>query len=545
MKRITFVIGCLLAIITMAQAQTDCESMLEAADGYYNKGEYRKAADMYKIVQEECGNNFGGAATKLKDCNGKLKENADYNKCTTVEACDYYLETYPKGRYVAKVQQKREKLIRDKENARLRAEEDAAYENCTTEEDCEEYLEDYPDGRYVEQVQAKLEQLIEERHMREEDDAYAKCTTESACAKYMAEYPNGRYYSRVVAKKNTLEAEHLRKEKEAARTAYMKIKKVEFGNTDASNNIINGFGSTLYASEIKYLTPKITYDGILDEAKLVSIKVKIFRPNGTMISGSSASSDYTYSETFWVYTGSNNSRQMIGWGNASGGSYSSGTYRFEFWYEGTRIYHAYVIVKDKENALSRGNWRSALRKCRDYVMQTYDNGSYKGQLYDGSRSGLGMYSWNSGTYYVGNWNSGSKNGRAIYMAEQGYIVSNCADCVYYVGGWSSGDKSGSGTCYDKFGNLIYDGDFSNDKPTGSYPMTGYNSYKFECQELSGGDYYVGETRDGKRHGKGIYIWSSGDMWYGQWKDGIRDGYGIYMPYQGSVSTGTWKGDTKQ
>ena len=545
MKRIVYMVLCLLLSFSFAQAQSECESMLEAANGYYSKGDYEKAAKMYKVVQEDCGDNYGGSASKLKDCNRKLKEDSDYRKCTTIESCDAYLETYPNGRYMAKVQQKRAKLVKDKEDARLRAEEDAAYENCTTEEDCEEYLADYPEGRYVEQVQAKLEQLVEERLMREEDEAYANCTTELACAAYLKEYPNGRYYSRVVAKKNTLEAERLRKEKEAAKTAYMKIQKIEFANVKKNGDIIDSYGSTLYASDIKYLKPRITYDGILDEYKYVTLYCKIVKPDGSIETNSNSPSGYTYSDSFYVQTGTYNTHLLTGWGNENGNCYSAGNHRLEIWYEGNRIYQTSFMVKTKENALSRGNWRTALMKCRTYVMQSYDNGSYKGQLYDSKRSGLGMYYWNGVAYYIGNWGSNTKNGNAIYMAEPGYVVSNCPDCVYYVGGWSNGDKSGTGTCYDKFGNLIYYGTFVNDKPTQTYPMTGYSSYKFECQELSCGDYYIGETKDGHRHGKGVYIWSRGDMWYGNWTDGQRDGYGIYMPYQGSVSTGTWKGDTKQ
>lgn len=536
---------CLLLSFSYVQAQSECESMLEAANGYYNKGDYEKAAKMYKVVQEGCGDNYGGSASKLQDCNRKLKEDSDYKKCTTIEACDSYLETYPKGRYEAKVKQKRAKLIKDREDARLRAEEDAAYENCTTEEDCEEYLEEYPEGRYVEKVQAKLEQLVEERLMREEDEAYAKCTTEAACSEYLEEYPNGRYYSRVVAKKNTLEAERLRKEKEAAKTAYMKIQKIEFANVKKDGDIIDSYGFTMYASEIMYLKPRITYDGILDESKYVTLYCKIVKPDGSIGTNSNSPSGYTYSDSFYVQTGTFNTHKLTGWGNENGNSYTSGTYKFELWYEGSKIYQTTFVVKDKENALSRGNWRTALRKCRDYATFTYDNGSYSGQAYNGSRSGLGMYSWNDGSYYVGGWNSGDRKGMAIYIPKSGYTLNNCPDCAYYVGEWSSYDKSGMGKCYNKFGNLIYYGSFANDKPTQTYPMTGYSSYKFECQELSRGDYYVGETKDGKRHGKGIYIWSSGDMWYGNWSDGQRDGYGIYMPYQGSVSTGTWKGDTKQ
>lgn len=541
MKRIVFIIVILLLAFTVAQAQTECESMLEAANTYYDNGDYAKAAKMYKMLQEECDSNFGGAAAKLKDCNYKLKEDADFKKCTSIAACDAYLETYPNGRYVAKVRQKRSGFVK----AQMMAEEDALYHNCTTEEDCEEYLETYPEGRYVTQVSAMLEQLVAER---EEDEAYARCTNELACEEYIRDYPNGRYYWKVVAKKNTLEAERLHREREAAKTAYMNIQKIEFANVNKAGDIINSYGFTMYDADIMYLRPRITYGGILDDSRYVTLDVKIIKPNGSIESNSNSPSGYTYSNSFYVQTGPNNTYLFTGWGNESKTCYVAGTYRFELWYEGNRIYQTTFVVKDKENALSRGNWRSALRKCRDYVMKTYDNGSYKGQLYDGNRSGLGMYSWNSGSFYIGNWKSGDKNGKAIYMVASGNSVANCPDCAYYVGGWENGDKSGTGTCYDKFGKLIYDGGFANDKPTGGYPMTGYDSYKFECIEYSGdfaGCYYVGETYQGYPHGKGVFIWSSGDMWYGQWKDGIRDGYGIYMHYQGSVSTGTWKGDTKQ
>ena len=537
MKRIVFIIVILLLAFTVAQAQTECESMLEAANTYYDNGDYAKAAKMYKMLQEECDSNFGGAAAKLKDCNYKLKEDSDYKKCTSIAACDAYLENYPNGRYVAKVKQKRTGLL----NAKAKAEEDAMFQNCTTEADCEEYLETYPEGRYVDQVTAMLEQLVAER---EEDEAYARCTNELACEEYIRDYPNGRYYWKVVAKKNTLEAERLHREREAAKTAYMNIQKIEFANVNKAGDIINSYGFTMYDADIMYLKPRITYGGILDESRYVVLDVKIIKPNGSIESNSNSPSGYTYSNSFYVQTGSNNTYLFTGWGNESKTCYVAGTYRFELWYEGNRIYQTTFVVKDKENALSRGNWRSALRKCRDYVMKTYDIGTYKGQLYEGRRSGLGMFSWNNGGCYIGGFNS-SRHGRGLYIVGDDYYVANCPGCIYYVGEWSDDVKSGTGTCYDKFGNLIYDGDFSNGKPTGSYPMTGYDRFKFECIEYSSGAYYVGETYNGKRHGKGVYIWSSGDMWYGNWSNGERDGYGIYMPYQGSVSTGTWKGDTRQ
>ena len=34
-----------------------------------------------------------------------------------------------------------------------------------------------------------------------------------------------------------------------------------------------------------------------------------------------------------------------------------------------------------------------------------------------------------------------------------------------------------------------------------------------------GDKYVGEYKDGKRHGQGTYTWADGDKYVGEWKDG--------------------------
>ncbi len=34
-----------------------------------------------------------------------------------------------------------------------------------------------------------------------------------------------------------------------------------------------------------------------------------------------------------------------------------------------------------------------------------------------------------------------------------------------------------------------------------------------------GDKYVGEWKDGKRHGEGTYTWSDGDKYVGEYKDG--------------------------
>ena len=547
MKRILLLFLCFWGFIAVAPAQTDCEKMLEAANSYYKEGKYDKAANMYKFIQEDChDNNYGGAASKLRDCNQKLKEDADYRKCTSIETCDLYLDNYPQGRYVAKVQQKREKFVKDMQNARLWAEEEAAFKKCVTRKDFEAFIEQYPDGRYLEQAMEKLEEFEEERLRRVEDSIYAKCDTESACEAYLKAFPWGRYSASVWSKKNEFERKR-KLEEEASKIGYMYIGKVDIANVGFGGTVIDDYGSTFYASDIKYLLPRITYNGILDEARRVQIDYKIIKPDGSLLSFWNSPSGYTSSDVFWVQPGTNNIRELTKCGSGGDEKYVSGVYKIELWYNGSRIYKISFIVMDKETPLTFGEWRKVLKKCNEHVTQKYRNGAYKGELdEDTRRAGLGMMVVVDGTYYFGNWVSGEKNGVGLYIPPAGYsAVVNCPDCVYYVGEFSSNKKAGTGKCYNRFGNLVYHGSFVDGSPSDTYPKTENGGSKFEYIEYPSGDCYVGETRDGKCCGKGIFIYNNGDLWYGDWEDDARNGSGVFMPYQGDVSSGTWKNDKQK
>lgn len=339
---------------------------------------------------------------------------------------------------------------------------------------------------------------------------------------------------------------------QAAAKAYMNITQVDFANTDEDSNILQDFGTTLTASEVKYLTPRIHYDGLATEAKKVTLYVKLYNPDGSLRTGTDSPSGYTYSTELTVSPGNGKTYSLPGWGNASGGTYTGGTHRFEIWYNGKQLYQKSVTLQGSgvaqsivSNSLSRREWAEALRKTVNYVTEKYDNGSYKGEKANGRRSGLGVYAWNDETYYWGRWANGDENGMAIYILPEGYQAANCPDCSFFVGHYSSDDKSGKGTCYDEFGTLIYYGNFENDKPTEAYPTTGdYSAYRFECIKYNSGDMYLGETKDGLREGYGIYIWKSGDAWYGPWTDDKRDGYGIHLYYNGAFKTDTWRENTK-
>jgi len=179
--------------------------------------------------------------------------------------------------------------------------------------------------------------------------------------------------------------------------------------------------------------------------------------------------------------------------------------------------------------------KTALKTMMAYVNKIYDGDWYKGQIFNGNR-GDGVYRWSNGFYYFGNFDAnGNMNGYSMYMAPEGYNMSGNNNCNVFVGNFSSNKAYGKGTCYNEDGDLIYYGDFSYGKATGTYPSaTSYPSYKFKTIDYSNGDKYVGETKDGNREGRGVYVWSNGNAWYGSWANDIRNGGGIFLSYDANL-----------
>ena len=202
-----------------------------------------------------------------------------------------------------------------------------------------------------------------------------------------------------------------------------------------------------------------------------------------------------------------------------------------------------------ETALTRGDWRTLLNKCCENG-KIISGGYFKGTIdpYTNGREGMGMMGWPTiNTYYFGEFANDKWEGIGIYINEPAsmYIDGSC----YFIGDWLDGYQTGVGACYDKYGNIIYVGDFENGEPTETYPMSSadleeYKDYKFECIKYTTG-YYVGMTYKGEPHDFGFFMWDSGDLWYGDWENGIREGDGVYIPYNGTVIEGVWHGNDRE
>ena len=59
-----------------------------------------------------------------------------------------------------------------------------------------------------------------------------------------------------------------------------------------------------------------------------------------------------------------------------------------------------------------------------------------------------------------------------------------------------------------------------------------------------GDTYDGSWVEDKRHGQGTYVWHDGSKYKGNYSHGIRCGYGIYYYTNGTIYEGTWQDNLK-
>lgn len=197
--------------------------------------------------------------------------------------------------------------------------------------------------------------------------------------------------------------------------------------------------------------------------------------------------------------------------------------------------------------MSNSHWRTVLGYCFENPSRTFNGDPYKGGMYNNDCQDFGAYKWNSSkSMYFGLWDNGERDGEGLHICGEGYHLFDNDDAKFFIGEYSNGSVAdGNGTIYDKNGYMIYYGEFKNGKPTGSFISNpSGSSWKFECISYNNGDYYIGETHEGKPRGYGVYVWKNKDFWMGRWSEGKRSGKGMYVYYNGNVLTGRWNGDTR-
>ena len=110
-------------------------------------------------------------------------------------------------------------------------------------------------------------------------------------------------------------------------------------------------------------------------------------------------------------------------------------------------------------------------------------------------------------------------GQAITPACTGQYSSDWTGCV--------------GSYVTNAGNE-YTGEFKNGKKYGRGILI------FKEKSLSNGDKYIGEWREDKPNGIGIYYFQNGNRYEGDFRDGKRSGIGAYFKLNDQLGLGEWK-----
>lgn len=162
------------------------------------------------------------------------------------------------------------------------------------------------------------------------------------------------------------------------------------------------------------------------------------------------------------------------------------------------------------------------------VHYSNDGGSYDGHSRGAKFFGWGNYQLENGNRWIGQWSNGTCIFGILIKGDVCRVGSDTHHVNYSL-------KEGIVTSYVK----------NNEKFFVSREEAEQLPYRFKCLNYSGGDFYLGEVKNGLRHGQGIYHWNNGNYWYGTFSDNYRQGYGVLFREDGNIDYGLWLGDDKQ
>ena len=100
-----------------------------------------------------------------KSKNETAKEEAFYQRCSTIVDYREYLSRYPDGKFVVQASENIQKMRADsihEAEAHYREVEQIAFNNCSTAQLCRQYLKEFPNGSHVSAVIIKLEQFVQD-----------------------------------------------------------------------------------------------------------------------------------------------------------------------------------------------------------------------------------------------------------------------------------------------------------------------------------------------------------------------------------------------
>lgn len=198
-------------------------------------------------------------------------------------------------------------------------------------------------------------------------------------------------------------------------------------------------------------------------------------------------------------------------------------------------------------SLGQNNFSEIFRNVFEVYNEKSKKSYFKGQIQKGKRNGMGLLKQPNGNIYCGDFYYNKMTGYGMLLAGEHESISYCDSCVVYIGNWKDGKKSGLGTCYASNGDILYEGNFNDDRPSDKYPSdsTCLSKY-FSFIKDENGTAFLGETKIGNADGLGVLIYSNGDLWLSNFRNGNRHGVGLYLLHNGEWETLNFgKGDPQK
>mmetsp|Transcript_5845 Transcript_5845/g.9493 ORF Transcript_5845/g.9493 Transcript_5845/m.9493 type:complete len:502 (+) Transcript_5845:129-1634(+) len=136
-------------------------------------------------------------------------------------------------------------------------------------------------------------------------------------------------------------------------------------------------------------------------------------------------------------------------------TFASGDYYDGSWVRNQKSGWGKYVYTNGE--MFEGEWMNDT-KCNGHGRDVYNTGNiYEGEWKDKKRHGKGKFFYKTGEFYDGDWECNRMHG---------YGKFTWADGRVYEGAWSNNKKHGYGKDYNAAGELLYEGEWTYDKPVG-------------------------------------------------------------------------------
>ena len=149
-----------------------------------------------------------------------------------------------------------------------------------------------------------------------------------------------------------------------------------------------------------------------------------------------------------------------------------------------------------------------------------------GETVNGFLHGLGYVRYKSGGFYVGQWSENNPNGKGIHAWSEKSEGTN----HWYLGDIKNGLRHGEGTYIWPDGRK-YIGNWHEGKQEGEGTLL-----------ESDGSVYIGTFAKGQKHGFGRLCLKNGITYLGNWSQGKRHGKGKTILHDGGIFDGEYKND---